>query len=512
MREVSLSLLPLVIVLALVSGVLAWRWLTERRRSRAAQAAARQARAELQAHVSARQAVQSNFERLRLHMLDAYAAVDTQGLIQEANPAYQELTGYSLAELRQLTYDQLTPSPWHEQERQIIQEQVKVRGYSEVYEKEYRHKDGRVVPVELRTFLIGDVADVPAGMWAMVRSIANRKQAEAQLRASEARYRAVVTAAPVVSFCLDTEGKFTLSEGSGLSRLGLLPGQVVGQSVFDIYQDIPDALEHFRRALTGEPRQGLVTTHGLIYQCWWTPLFDEHRRVVQVLGVAVDITDLKQAEQQTRASLEEKVVLLKEVHHRVKNNLQVISSLLSLQADQADNDRAQEVLRETQNRVRSLGLIHETLYRSENLAQVDFSDYIRRLCEYLRRAFETDADRVEMTVDVGSVALNLDEAVPCGLVINELVSNALKYAFPDGRKGRVGVEFRLTPEGRRWLAVWDDGVGLAEGYDLQNAESLGLRLVHNLAAQLEGDLRVRHEGGTRWELVFGQLASKRSLE
>ncbi len=162
-------------------------------------------------------------------------------------------------------------------------------------------------------------------------------------------------------------------------------------------------------------------------------------------------------------SLEEKIVLLKETHHRVKNNLQIISSLLSLQADRSQIPEVLNILRDTQNRVRSMALLHETLYRSGNLARISLPDYVESLCAQLWRAAGSATARIELERRVGEISLSLDQAVPCGLIISELVSNALKHAYPDERSGRIRVMARVRADREMLLAVADDGVGLRPG-------------------------------------------------
>jgi two-component sensor histidine kinase len=219
----------------------------------------------------------------------------------------------------------------------------------------------------------------------------------------------------------------------------------------------------------------------------------------------VEIAERIGAEKQMRAMLEEKDVLLKEIHHRVKNNLQVVSSLLSLQAGQLKDTEMKTILRESQNRVRSMALIHEKLYQSDNLAQVDFELYLRSLVYSLAQNYQVQSSRLELTIQAEKVFLDIDTAIPCGLIVNELVSNSLKYAFPGGRSGTISVLCSHAPHGRRYahiLTVGDDGVGLPEGFEIDACDSLGLKLVTSLVTQVEGELKVENHHGTRFILQF----------
>jgi PAS domain S-box-containing protein len=219
-------------------------------------------------------------------------------------------------------------------------------------------------------------------------------------------------------------------------------------------------------------------------------------------GILRDITERKAEEGKIKASLREKEVLLKEIHHRVKNNLQIISSLLSLQSAHIRDPRALEVFKEGQGRVRSMALIHEKLYRSEDFARVDFSEYIRNLAAYLFRSYEVSAGAVSLSVRAEGMLLPVDTAIPCGLILNELVSNSLKHAFPDGRRGEISVTLRPEGDDRLTLCVADDGVGLPTGLKPHNSSSLGLQLVNTLARQLGGELAVRGGAGVEFKITF----------
>jgi PAS domain S-box-containing protein len=230
--------------------------------------------------------------------------------------------------------------------------------------------------------------------------------------------------------------------------------------------------------------------------------YDEAGRLFEITIAALDIGERKQAEEALKASLEEKTVLLKEVHHRVKNNLQIISSLLNLQMDRAVLPDVLNPLRDTQNRVRSMALLHETLYRSGNLAQINLPDYIEGLCAQLWRSCGPATARVELNYQMDSVFLPLDQAVPCGLIINELVSNALKHAYPGERKGRIWVMVQVRASRQALLSVADDGIGLPHALDVSHTETLGLQLVSMLTKQLQGTITILRETRTEFQITF----------
>lgn len=221
------------------------------------------------------------------------------------------------------------------------------------------------------------------------------------------------------------------------------------------------------------------------------------------LRLQKEISRRHQMEQQLTASLEEKKLLLQEIHHRVKNNLMVISSLLNLQADGIENAQARDAFRESQHRVQAMARIHEQLYRSENLVKIDMGHYINTMGDSLRHTF--GAYQVNLMVDAADVSLSIDAAIPCGLIINELLTNALKYAFPQKKTGYVWVKLESNAGDGLRLVVRDNGVGLPADFDPNKLQSLGLQLVDLLARQLNGAFEIsapQNGHGTSFTVVF----------
>jgi len=227
---------------------------------------------------------------------------------------------------------------------------------------------------------------------------------------------------------------------------------------------------------------------------------DSGGRTVLVI-VARDITERKRAEEQLRVALKEKEVLLKEIHHRVKNNLAVISSLLNMQSKYIKDRKTLEVFRESQNRVKTMALIHTKLYQSTDLARIDFADYIKKLAADLFDSYRLEPDRVSLLLNVENVYLDVNVAIPCGLIINELLSNALKHAFPEGCRGEVRINLRLEDE-TVTLTVADNGIGFPENIDFRNTESLGLQLVTALVMQLGGEIELTRDKGSTFRISF----------
>lgn len=226
------------------------------------------------------------------------------------------------------------------------------------------------------------------------------------------------------------------------------------------------------------------------------------RKVIQ--AVVRDITDRKRDEDRIKASLAEKEVLFKEIHHRVKNNLQVISSLLKLQSRYIKDSRVTEMLKESQNRVMSMALVHEQLYQSKDFSNIDFAEYIQNLAHNLFQAYETHAESVKLQTNIAPCSMNIDEAVPCGLIINELVTNALKYAFEGEIAGTINIDFSLENDRVCVLTVSDSGIGFPQDLDYRNARTLGLRLVGSLVKQIRGKIELLATTGTTFQITFSK--------
>ncbi|MGB9936953.1 MAG: CHASE4 domain-containing protein [Methanobacterium sp.] len=220
-------------------------------------------------------------------------------------------------------------------------------------------------------------------------------------------------------------------------------------------------------------------------------------------AIVRDITYRKQTENQIKKSLHEKEAMLKEIHHRVKNNMQIVSSLLSLQSRYIKDREAASVFKESQNRVKSMALVHERLYQSEGLAMIDFPDYIKNLINELFRSYGVSDKIVKLYIDTDEIFLNADTAIPCGLIINELVTNSLKYAF-NGDNGKICIGMYKENE-KIVLSIMDNGKGLPEGFNLEEAETLGLRLVKSLVSQLNGTLELRNNNGAEFRIIFTPL-------
>jgi PAS domain S-box-containing protein len=326
-----------------------------------------------------------------------------------------------------------------------------------------------------------------------------------ELMQGEARLRLLTSRMPAILWTTDTELRFTSSLGMGLAALGLHANEVDGKTLFEYFKTdstefTPIAMHY--RALKGESVTYETQWNERLFDCKVEPLHDRDGQLLGLIGIALDITDRKLAEEQIKNSLKEKELLLKEIHNRAKNNLQVISSLLNLQAGYIKDEQARERFKETRDRLKAMVLIHETLYQSEDLTAIDFGGYIRNLAVHLFRSHQVNAHAIKLHLDVEPISLDIDRATPCGLIMNELIANALQYAFPNGACGEIRLDFHEDAQRRITLQVGDTGIGLPENLDFRQAESLGFQLINTLTEQIQGTIALDRSAGTTFTLTF----------
>jgi len=228
-------------------------------------------------------------------------------------------------------------------------------------------------------------------------------------------------------------------------------------------------------------------------------------QAVSLFGSLQDITERKQAEDIIKASLQEKEVMLREIHHRVKNNMQVISSLFNLQAGHTQSREYREILKGGQTRIQAMSLVHEKLYQSRALSKINLATYVQSLAVLLFQSYRMDFNQVRLETDYEDVPLDINSAVPCGLILNELISNSLKHAFPEGRKGKIRIGLKRSPDDTIIIRVADDGIGFSKKFDFRRSESLGLQIANLLVGQLDGTIELDRENGTAFTVTFREL-------
>jgi PAS domain S-box-containing protein len=378
-------------------------------------------------------------------------------------------------------------------------------GNAEIFEQTLADCDFLVFTLPVRDAQGG----VFAGM-AMCQDITERKLAEEELLNSEERFNAFMRNLPGVAFMKDLEGRYIYASDRVDTVTGLSAIEVMGMRIKDLWPEEAARIsfldEEMRR--TGRPIQTVESLEMEDGTHYWLmhkfPIPDGTGKLAVIGGMAIDITDRIVAEQKVEAALKKEEVLKREIHHRVKNNLQVVISLLYLQSAEITDQTAREALRECQSRTRSIALIYALLSESENLARIEFVQYVHQLAADLLSAYRASPDLIGVTINAEGVYLDVDAALPCGLILTELVSNSLKYAFPDGRKGQITIELRPEPGDLLKLTVTDNGIGLPGDFNLENARTMGCKLVRDLTRQLGGKLTCASDHGTEVTVVFRQ--------
>lgn len=333
-------------------------------------------------------------------------------------------------------------------------------------------------------------------------------RAEETLRESEERYRRLVEYSPD-GIMVHNLHELVFANMAVSKILGAAnPEELVGKPIIEIiHPDYREIVEE--RLRIEEEGKAVPLIEETFLRLDGTPIDVEvmsipcnYRGKLYVHSVVRDITERKKADEQISSSLKEKEMLLREIHHRVKNNMQVISSLLSLQSEQIKDKNYLEMFKDSKNRVLSMSLVHENLYQSKDLAKIDFNAYIKDLANNLLQSYGMTG-KIAFNINVDEVSLGVDSAIPCGLIINELITNSLKHAFPNGREGEIKIIILKTNENEMELIVGDNGVGMPEGIDFRKTESLGLHLVTMLAEnQLNGTINLNRNKGTEFKIEF----------
>lgn len=459
-------------------------------------------------------------EKLRLQSMvldqiqDAVTVTDTRGIITYVNQAETTILGCSKEDLIGKSVESYGHDPSRGGTQQEIIEETLTRGS---WRGEIINFDanGRPIVIDCRTTLVRDEAGRVVGMCGIGTDITERKKADELLKKSEEVLRGIFETSPTGIAVVDFESqRFKKANTSFLDIVGYSEEELLSKSVRDITHPDDLALEQQKiRERLRDPSTVFLLEKRYIRKdgtvCWVQVTGDVIRTdsgPLSAVANVIDITESKRAKAALQASLAEKEVLLREVHHRVKNNLASIAGLIELQRCSLQEPHTVKILVELGERIRSMSLIHEKLYQSQSLSKIDCQEYLDDLVSHLRCSYQSSG--IVFDVTAAGVEMPLDCAVPCALIINELVTNALKYAFPDGKPGSGSGECRirvqLARENERYiLSVADNGIGLPEGYDWLTAKTLGLVLVRMLGRhQLGGSYQLDLDQGTQFTLTF----------
>ncbi len=433
-----------------------------------------------------------------------------------ANPAFEALTGYRRDALSALSPSDLLSSPPSSPLPQVS-------GYEAGHplgiplEARLTTRDGALKWVVATTVPLNHVQR-EAALLTLVDLTGHRERVETLSR-SERKYKTVFELAPDMIFVHDTSGIMIDLNPGAARRLGYAREEIVDRKgLLDVWsRRDTERFECIREeTLRDGEWLGEIESCTSSGQTWFC---ESHARVAELGGETIiivmsrDVTERKRMEAQIQAALAEKEMLLREVHHRVKNNLQIICSLLTLQLRDGAGERARELIRESRSRILSMAMIHEKLYLSEGVHQVRFRDYVTDLVHEILGSFGSAAHSISVRLEIDDVAFRMKTAIPCGLILIELVSNAVKHAFPNGRRGEITVALHADGAHGRRLSVRDNGIGIPEGLKIAGLKSLGLRLVSDLARhQLQGRMGIARDGGTTVHVTFKTTEAHSGLQ
>lgn len=438
---------------------------------------------------------------------------DKNCLITDINQSALETLGFTKVELINNSIKTIIPDFYLNDLQDKDNKLIKKK--NSFFEHYIIKKNGEKIPAEVEYKLLTFGEKIY--YYAFARDITERKKAHEKLLESEKRFHQMADYAPVMIWMCDTNKYCNYCNNRWLEFTGRTIEQEIGikwtesihpddiekcQKEFDLAFENKREYKMEYRLKRFDGNYRWVLDSGV-------PRLTKQDTFLGYIGSCLDITEMKEYHEQIETSLKEKTVLLKEVHHRVKNNLQVISSLLRLQSSFIKDEDSLEIFMDSQNRVKAMAYIHEILYKSTNLNHVNFSEYIHYLTNNLFSSYRLNLNKIELIQDIQEIEIDVDMAVNIGLIINELVSNSLKYAFPIGfnrenEKNILSIILKCESTGRFNLIVKDNGVGFPKDLDFKNTDSLGMELVNSLTEQYNGNINLNRINGTEFNIHFDQ--------
>ena len=432
-------------------------------------------------------------------------------IILQANDRLCQILGYSREEIIGKDARIIYPSQEdYEYVGREKYEQIRKFGTGTV-ETRFKRKDGKVIDVLLSSTSFNP-KNLDEGVTFTVLDITESKQAERAFRESKEKYRILIENANEAIFVAQ-DGFLRFFNPKTLEMSGYTIEEMAQMPFVEMIHpdDRQMVTDRYQRRLKGEALPAvypfkIVDKKGEVKWVEISAVKIDWDGKPATLNFLSDITKRKAAEDKIKKSLAEKEVLLKEIHHRVKNNMQIISSLLRLQSRMVKDKDALEMFKAGQSRIHSMVLVHESLYKSKNLSRVDFSGYVSRMTTHLFSMYSPRVTQISLNLDVKEIFLDINRAIPCGQIINDLVSNCLKHAFEKRKSGEISVMMKIDKQNRVTLAVSDDGIGFPDGLDFRKTETLGMQLITDLVSQLNGTISLDRNGGTTFKINF--LSSK----
>ncbi len=442
---------------------------------------------------------EKKYRTLHESLMDAYVSIDMNGMIIETNMLFQKLLGFSEEELRGMDNSKFSLPEWNEYERTVVLKQLLKYGYSDVYQKEYIRKDGTKFPAELRVSMLRDSTGKPVQMWATVRDITERKQKEDELQKNENMLKAIIENAPFAIWGRDVNFIGILENTRSIKSIGSIIGKVPQDN--PSYADLWE--KNNSRVLNGE----LIFEEHFYEkdrqkQCLLQIIFPifVHNAIIAIAGFNLDITDRKITEEKIKNLIIEKELILKETHHRIKNNMNIISALLKLQSDTQTNPETTSILQDAFSRVQGMMVLYDKLYQSENHQQVSLKEYVPSLVHEIVQIFP-QKEFVKIKTHIEDITLGERILSPLGIIINELITNSMKYAFRGRSDGLITIH-ASAKENLVTLTYQDDGVGMPESISFENSTGFGILLIKGLITQIHGSIRIDQKSGTKFVIEF----------
>jgi PAS domain S-box-containing protein len=380
-------------------------------------------------------------------------------------------------------------------------------------------KDGSEFPVRLTSIPVNDSSGKAVCIISLSEDITEIKHAQEMILESERKFRELADLLPGAVFETDEKGFFTYVNKYALETSGHTSEDIRnGLNCIEAFvpEDRERAMQNFGRRMQGEDlgdiEYRMLKKNGEILRVIVrADAILKDGRPAGLRGIVIDITRLKMIEDELKETIDTKDMLMKEIHHRVKNNMSVIQSLLSLQLRDVSDDKSKSYFKDARNRVKSMSMIHERLSRSEELSKMDLSEFIKSLAHHIFQSSELNPSKVQLVVNIPEISIDVETMMPCGLIINELVTNAFKYAFPDDRAGAVTIGLVVGKDNEITLSVKDDGVGISDDLNIYETKSLGLQIVSALTNQIQGDLELIKGNGTEIRITFKEKPFRQSF-